>query len=185
VISATDKIASLFVPTGVKALDANGNPLSEISITAIGSADLPPIPTGAAYTFAGYAYETGPNGATFEPGITLSLELPEDDWNALDLDDRTLAVKWYNKQTSQWEDVPTTVFQSMKSVDAEITHFSTYALFTEPVTTTPPTDTETPTTPTTPAEEPPAEGISMTMILLIIIIIAIIVAAGYYFMTKK
>jgi len=184
VISATDEVASLFVPSGVKALDADGNPLSEIYINLIGSDKMPAVPAGAVYKFAGYAYEVGPNGATFEPGITLSLEIPEDDWNALDPENNDFTVKWYNKQTGQWEDVPTTVSRSTKSVDAKITHFSTFALFTEPVTTTTPTDTETPTTP--PAGEPPAdEGLPMTMILAIFAVLVIIIAAGYFFMVRK
>jgi len=186
VISAADKVASLFVPSGVKALDANGNPLSEISINPISSSTMPAVPAGAVYNFAGYVYEAKPDGATFDPAITLTLDIPEDAWNALDLNGQKLVVKWYNKQTRQWEDVPTTVSWSRKSVTAKISHFSTYALFTEPVTTTTPTDIETPTQPTTPTdEEPPAEGLPLTTILIVIVVIAIIAAAGYFFFMKK
>jgi len=184
VISAADKVASLFVPSGVKALDANGNPLSEISIRALASDKMPAVPAGAAFMFAGYVYEASPEGATFDPGITLTFDIPEDVWNTLDPENNDFTVKWYNKQTGQWEDVPTTVSRSTKSVDAKITHFSTFALFTEPVTTTTPTDTETPTTP--PAGEPPAdEGLPMTMILAIFAVLVIIIAAGYFFMVRK
>ena len=186
-VKAEDGIGSLFVPIGTTALDADGNPLSEVSITAIGRADLPDVPYGAAYTFAGYAYETSPDGATFEPEITLSLEFPDADWNALDPDNNNFIVKWYNEETYQWEDVPTTVFQSTKSVDAKITHFSTFALFSEPVTTPIDTSPTTPTTPSTPPadEAPPTEGLSMTMIIVILIIIIIVIAAGYYFLVRK
>ncbi len=186
-VKAEDGIGSLFVPIGTTALDADGKPLSEVSITAIGRADLPDVPYGAAYTFAGYAYETSPDGATFEPEITLSLEFPDADWNALDPDNNNFIVKWYNEETYQWEDVPTTVFQSAKSVDAKITHFSTFALFSEPVTTPIDTSPTTPTTPSTPPadEAPPTEGLSMTMIIVILIIIIIVIAAGYYFLVRK
>ena len=186
VISATDGVGSLFVPSGVKALDANGNPLSEISIRPLASDKMPAVPAGAVFMFAGYVYEAGPEGATFEPAITLTFDIPEDVWNALDLNGRQLVVKWYNKQTGQWEDVPTTVSRSTRSVDAKVTHFSTFALFTEPVTTTTPTDTETPKTPTTPpAGDTPSEGLPMTMILAIFAVLVVIIAAGYFFMVRK
>jgi hypothetical protein len=187
-ISAADKVATLFVPSGVKALDAKGKSLSEISIKPLASEKMPAVPSGALFRFAGYVYEAGPDGATFEPGITLTFDIPEDAWNALDLNGQQLVVKWYNKKTGLWEDVPTTVSKNSKSVSAKITHFSTYALFTEPATTTTPTETETPATPTTsttsPVEEPSAEGLPMTMILIVIAVV-VIAAAGYFFFTKK
>jgi len=189
VISAADKVASLFVPSGVKALDANGNPLSEISIRALASDKMPAVPAGAAFMFAGYVYEASPEGATFDPGITLTFDIPEDVWNTLDPENNDFTVKWYNKQTGQWEDVPTTVSKSTRSVDAKVTHFSTFALFTEPVTTTTPTETDTPVTPTKPttppAGETPSEGLPMTMILAIFAVLVIIIAAGYFFMVRK
>lgn len=62
--------------------------------------------------------------------------------------------------------------KNTRSVDAKITHFGTYALFTEPVTTTTPTD------------EQPAEGLPMATILFVIVAI-IIAAVGYFFVMKK
>ncbi|MCE5338493.1 MAG: hypothetical protein LLF90_07405 [Methanomicrobiaceae archaeon] len=185
-ISATDKVATLLVPSGVKALDANGKPLSEISISPISSDKMPAVPAGAVFWFAGYAYEVSPAGATFEPGITLTLDIPEDAWNALNLTDRQLTVKWYNKESGLWEEIETTVSPGTRTVKATITHFSTYALFTEPVTTVTPTETvTTTTTTTTPSAEPPAEGLPMMMILAIFAVLVIVIAAGYFFMMRK
>ncbi|HNQ34405.1 MAG TPA: hypothetical protein PKJ93_11595, partial [Methanoculleus sp.] len=97
-------------------------------------------------------------------------------------------MKWYNKESGLWEDVPTTIIPGTRTVEIRITHFSIYALFTEPVTTpTTPTETvttATPATPTTPTA-PPAEGLSMTMILAIFAVIAIVVVAGYFLMMRK
>jgi len=188
-VNAEDKVGSLFVPIGIKALDKDGNPLTGITLTPISSDKMPAVPSGAAFKFAGYVYEASPEGATFDPGITLTFEIPEDAWRTLDPENNDFTVKWYNKETGQWEDVPTTVYKSTRSVDAEITHFSTFALFTEPATTTTPTETDTPATstePTTPpAGEAPAEGLPMTMILAIFAVLVIIIAAGYFFMVRK
>lgn len=188
-VNAEDKVGSLFVPIGIKALDKDGNPLTGITLTPISSDEMPAVPSGAAFKFAGYVYEASPEGATFDPGITLTFEIPEDAWRTLDPENNDFTVKWYNKETGQWEDVPTTVYKSTRSVDAEITHFSIFALFTEPATTTTPTETETPATPTEPttppAGEAPAEGLPMTMILAIFAVLVIIIAAGYFFMVRK
>lgn len=188
-VNAEDNVGSLLIPIGTKALDADGNPLSSISLKPLTGSDVPAAPTGAVFQFAGYAYEAGPVGATFEPGITLTFDIPDDVWETLYLPGNQLTVKWYNPETDLWEDLPVTVSPGSKTVTATVTHFSTFALFTEPVT-TPVTPTETATTApatqtTTPPGEQPGEGLPMTMILSIFAIVVIIVAAGYFFMMRK
>jgi hypothetical protein len=76
-VNAEDKVGSLFVPIGIKALDKDGNPLTGITLTPISSDKMPAVPSGALFKFAGYVYEAGPDGATFEPGITLAFDLPQ------------------------------------------------------------------------------------------------------------
>lgn len=188
IVNAADNVGSMFVPIGTTALDANGKPLGEIDLKPLAGDAVPAVPSGSVFKFAGYAYEAGPDGATFDPAITLSLDIPEDVWNSLDLTNQQCMMKWYNKESGLWEDVPTTIIPGTRTVEIRITHFSIYALFTEPVTTpTTPTETvttATPATPTTPTA-PPAEGLSMTMILAIFAVIAIIVVAGYFLMMRK
>jgi hypothetical protein len=92
-------------------------------------------------------------------------------------------VKWYNEVTEQWEDVPTTISKSTKSITAKITHFSIFALFTEPVTTTPPVDIDIPTTP--PVDEKPPAGEFPTTIFAIVVVLVIVIAAGYFFIVRK
>ena len=186
VVNAADGVTNLFVPIGVTALDADGNPLTEIAINPLTGDEVPAVPAGAVFQFAGYAYEVMPAGATFNPGITLALDIPEEAWNTLDLTDNQLTVKWYNKETGLWEEIQTTVNPSTRTVRATITHFSIYALFTEPATTAvTPIETVITTTTTAPTEEPPAEGLPMAMILAIFAVIVIIAAAGYFLMMRK
>ncbi len=185
-IDAEDGVGSLYVPSGVKALDRNDRPLIDIYFRRIENERLPAVPAGAAFQFAGYVYEAGPGGATFDPGITLTLEIPEVDWNTLALTGQQLTLKWYNQSANAWEDVPTTVNSDTRTVRATITHFTIFALFTEPVTTAAPTETAAAaTTTTTPGEEPPAEGLPVTTILFVVVIVAIIVGAGHFFIVKK
>jgi hypothetical protein len=190
-VNAEDSVANLLVPIGTKALDKDGKPLSSIALNPITGSGVPAVPTGAVFQFAGYAYEAGPVGATFEPGITLTFDIPDDVWETLYLPGNQLTVMWYNTETELWEEIPATVSPSSKTVTATVTHFSIYALFTEPLT-EPVTPTETattvpPTTQTTtpPAGEQPSEGLPMTMILSIFAVVVIIAAAGYFFMMRK
>ncbi|NLA32194.1 MAG: PKD domain-containing protein, partial [Methanomicrobiales archaeon] len=186
-VNAEDTIGSTFISIGTNALDADNKPLDRITLTPLAGDDMPAVPSGSSFRFAGYVYEAGPDGATFDPAITLTLDIPEDAWDALDAGSNTLTVKWYSDETGEWEDVPTTVYKSTRSVDAKVTHFSTFALFTEPVAT--PTGTETPETPaipaTPPVEEHPAEGFPMTAVLAIFAVLIIVIAAGYFFMMRK
>ncbi len=189
IVNAEDNVGSLLIPIGVKALDANGKPLDKITLKPLAGDEVPTVPSGSVFQFAGYAYEASPDGATFEPGITLTFDIPDDVWESLYLPGNQLTVMWYNQETGLWEEIPVTVSPGSKTVTATVTHFSIYALFTEPVTTTPtPTETATTTpttTTTTPSAEPPAEGLPMMMILAIFAVIAIIAAAGYFLMMRK
>ena len=190
-VNAEDNVGSLFIPTGTKALDANGNPLTEVGIEPLASDAVPAVPAGAVFAFAGYAYVASPAGATFDPAITLTLEIPEDVWNTLDLESEQLSVKWYNEETGLWEDVPTTFDPETRTVRATVTHFSIFALFTEPIEATV-TPIETPTTTTTTTTTAPAasaetsaEGLPVTMILGIFVVVIIIAAAGYFLLKRK
>lgn len=50
-IDAKDGVASLFVPSGVKALDKNGKPLMDISIKPTTEEKMPEVPAGAIFQF--------------------------------------------------------------------------------------------------------------------------------------
>ena len=186
-VSAVDGVATVVVPAGVQALDANGNPITEIGVEPLASDAVPAAPAGAVFTFAGYAYEASPAGATFDPAIALTMQIPEDVWNNLDLTSEQPVVKWYNEETGLWEDVPTTFDAATRTVRATVTHFSIFALFTEPVPeTTTPTETPTTTTTTTaPGGETPAEGLPTMVIIFAVIVIIIAAAAVYLFVVKK
>ena len=192
-VNAIDGVGNLLLPIGTMAHDADGNPITEVSIEP--SIEVPPVPAGATFQFTGYTYRASPAGATFDPAITLTLEIPEDVWNTLDLESEQPAVKWYNEEIGGWEDIPTTFDPNTRTVKATVTHFSTFALFTEPVeVAATPTETPTggipttaPTAPATPApgEERPAPGLPVTMNLAIFAVVVIIVAAGYFLLMRR
>jgi hypothetical protein len=112
-------------------------------------------------------------------------------------DPSILSVKWYNAETGLWENVQTTVNPGTRTVTARVTHFSIFALFTDPEAAAPivtppvtptvppvtPTETVPPATPVTPIE--PTAFPWTYVIIGVIVIILIAGGAYYYYSTKK
>jgi len=182
-VGSEDKKASLYLPKGTVAQDASGKTLSEISIKKATS--TPDVSGGANFAYAGYSCECGPEGATFSPAITLSFTIPEEDW----FEGRELKIKWYNSATGIWEDLETTVDADTHTVSARVSHFSSFALFTESAAETAVTSTETPVSATpepgaddaTPASgEPEIGALPWTAILMVIVVVGVVAGAVLY-----
>lgn len=192
-IRSPSGIAELDLPLGTYAVDADGNPLTEIGIDDLDAADVPGVPSGAAYTFAGYAVVCSPSGARFEPAISLIFRFNQDQWSEImqmaEYDASSLVVKWYDEATGEWETIPTTVDPVSLTVTASVEHFSIFGLFVEPGAVTPiVTPTTPPVTPTTPTTTtpvtPPEEGFPWTYVVIAVVII-LVIAAGVYYYTRK
>ncbi|MCK4270463.1 MAG: PKD domain-containing protein [Methanogenium sp.] len=185
-VLTADEKAYFSIPEGIKALDANGLPLKEVIIQATDDISAPT----SGFTFAGHAIDAFPAGATFDPAITLTFQLTEEEWANLPAGE-SFVVRWFNAGTGAWENVPTYVNPTTHRVIAKVTHFSTFAVFmqeagvVEPTPTTTAVVTITPVeTETTPvAPEPPGE-FPWTIVIGIIVILAII-CAGYWYYTNQ
>ncbi|MDD4255148.1 MAG: hypothetical protein PHP59_07195 [Methanofollis sp.] len=123
-VRTTDGSGSVTIAAGTTARDRNGKPLGEVSVTTLDSPALPPVPAG---NTLGLALTCGPDGATFDPPITLIFTLTEDEWSRI-ADTSVLHVVWYNPSTGSWEEVAATVDPATRTVTARVSHFSTYAL---------------------------------------------------------
>lgn len=129
-VVSSDRIATLSVPEGTTARTQDGAPLTGISIRPAASpAEVPAVTGEAGFVAAGYTYICGPAGATFNPAITLTFAIPPEVWAKEDIS--TLTVKWYNPKAGAWEDLETTIDREKKTVSAQVSHFSTFALFVE------------------------------------------------------
>jgi PKD repeat protein len=157
-IDAEGGIATLLLPQGTVALDALNDPITGVTIIPVEAGNLT-VPDNVQFSFAGYAFECGPAGATFAPAITLTFTFSPDEWAALDGDP---VVRFYDEETGAWEEVPSTVDAATHTVTATVSHFTIFALFSEaaaaePVpeaaTTLPPEAEET-VAPATTVEEP-------------------------------
>ena len=126
-LQSTDGQAMVFIGEGVMAKDASGKPLAEITIKSLPPENLPAVPPGSTFTFAGMAYEIGPDGVTFSPPGSLSFTLPQ----ARAGQDYT--IKSFDKKSGTWQDLPATFDAATGTVTVQISDFCSFALFTQPL----------------------------------------------------
>ncbi|WP_301663822.1 GLUG motif-containing protein [Methanoculleus frigidifontis] len=188
-----DDTGKLTLNAGVRALDADGSALGSIALQRIEDAGgVPPASAGALFSISGYVYECSPAGATFDPGISLSVTLTEDDWNRVTAGGEVPTITWYNTTTGIWENVTTRVNTATRTLTATVTHFSTFAVVyttgtlptatpTEITTAVPTGAATTPAAPVTPTPE------ALPFLYIIVAIVAILIVAGaaFFFMEKK
>jgi len=123
-LKSADGKLTLDIAKGVKLLDSVGNPLASLSAAAEPS---PPAPPPGEAIIA--AYNLGPNGATFSPGISLTIEydpkrLPEG------ADKKDLYIAYWDG--SNWIALKTTVNTETNTVSCYVTHFTTFAVIARP-----------------------------------------------------
>ena len=176
-VTSEDGIAELTIKKGTIAKDAVGNPLSEVRIDKQHTIPLPPpgVIRGE-ITGIKYAYNLEPDGATFNPPVTLSIK-----FDPVDFKDAIPVIYIY--KDGKWEALKTTITDN--KAFAKVSHFTIFTLFAEKAVPTPPTPT--PPTPTplitpaltpTPAPTPtPVPRIPPLFLILIVIAIAVIVIA--------
>ncbi len=120
-LNSSDGRLSFSIASNTRMLDSRGIRLRSITMAEPAASPPEPPPFNAIVL----AYDLGPEGATFDPPITLTLsydpaELPE---GAVE---NNLAIAYWDG--SQWEFLETTVNAGENSVSAEVSHFSTFAL---------------------------------------------------------
>jgi LPXTG-motif cell wall-anchored protein len=173
--------AVLNIAQGTIALTATGGPLQSISVDEIcfGYPQAPEI--------VGCVYDYKPDGAIFNPPITLTLSYDSGLLPA-GFDESKLVIAFYNTATSKWEVVPGSVVDTVKhTVTVQIGHFTKFAVYASaPAVTPTPVITPTPTVAPTPTPTPAAGGGTNTGVIIGLIIAVIVIGlAGYWFLKKR
>lgn len=181
-----DGVGSLTIGEGTRARDASGNTLGEVTIARADAAGLPPNPPG---TEIGFALNCGPAGATFDPPVTITYTLSGEEWERIG-QLATLSVMWYNPGTGEWQEVPATVDPATRTVTAQVSHFSLFALAWAAVSpgeaTIGPTGAAPGETPPGPGSEQPAGGETPWVLITAgILVVAGGLAAGWYLLKKR
>jgi len=158
--TSEDGNLTLTIEEGTIALDEDGNPLS--SLTSAVDPSPPPPPKDA--HIIGLAYDFIPDGATFDPAITLTWSydpdaLPED------VAEEDLVIAYYDEEAGEWVELDCVVDTENDTITASVEHFTTFAII---GTVTPPTPPEPAAFSVTnlsiqPAEVEPGEAVTIAV----------------------
>lgn len=190
VVESPTETAQLRLPAGTVAQDAEGNPLSSVSINDITSDNVPSVAEGAAFSFAGSAVVGSPAGAQFSPPISLTFQLTPEQIQHIEATGEVPTVQRYNAEMGVWEFIPTTYNLVTGTVTGQVDHFSIFAVFYQPAAPDIPlVTTPVVSVPATTAAQPtevPAEPAPFPWTYVIIgVVIILLIAGGAYYYTKK
>ncbi|GAJ05328.1 unnamed protein product [marine sediment metagenome] len=119
--TSEDELCTLNIPEGTVGLTEELEPLDEITVVIM---DEPPDPPEDAHV-VGLAYDLGPDGATFDPPITLTFSYDPDD---LPEGVAWLVLAYYDEETGEWVELPCTVDPVAHTITASVAHFTTFAI---------------------------------------------------------
>jgi PKD repeat protein len=120
-LPSTDGLAKISLDLGIVARDSNGKPLESLSITRI--PNLPATPPKPTLSFAGMAYEIGPDGATFSPSISLSFTIPQEQGG------QDYVIHEYDHATGTWLELPSRYDPQTGTITVQVSHLCCFALF--------------------------------------------------------
>lgn len=154
---SADKKVTLDIPRGTTGKTARDRALSRISVTPM--ADPPEAPEDA--NIIGLVYDLGPDGATFEPAITLTFTYDPDELSADAVEEDLTIAMWDETagENGEWVVFTDVVVNTEdNTITVSVSHFTAFAVL-EPV---PAPPAEVPTVPTVPpaVPEPAAFAVS-------------------------
>jgi len=128
-IEATSEAGDLtiVIEEGTIALDEDGEPLGSLEIVVD---ETPPDPPDDAHVI-GLAYDFGPDGATFDPPITMTYTLDLDDLPE-GVDPENLVIAYWDGD--EWVELDSDVDTENNTItiEAEVDHFTTFAIMAMP-----------------------------------------------------
>jgi hypothetical protein len=183
VYSVLDGQAVLNIAQGTIALTATGGPLQSISVTEV-CFGYPPAPAGA--YIIGCAYDYKPDGATFNPPITLTIKYDQG-LLPTGVQEANLKIAYYDVATSKWVVLTSKVDTANNKVSAQVSHFTMFAVYAAaPAVTPTPVVTPTPTVAPTPTPTPAAGGgLSGGWIALIVILVVIVIGLVVFWFLRR
>ncbi|GAH52197.1 unnamed protein product, partial [marine sediment metagenome] len=118
--TSEDGMLTMTIPEGTITLDKDGKRLASLE-TAVD--ESPPDPPEDAHII-GLAYDFGPDGATFDPPLTMEYTYDPD---ALP-DVADLFLAYYDEEAGEWVELPCTVDPVNHTITASVAHFTTFAI---------------------------------------------------------
>jgi len=126
IFKSDDENLTLTIPKGTIGQTKAGDPLPEVRITKALTPPAPPQDKG----FIGLSYDLEPDGATFEPSITITFTY-NPNWIPAGLGPENLTVGYYDQDNKQWvmldaKDI--TIDPKTNTISASISHFTYYSV---------------------------------------------------------
>ena len=123
---SADQNLTVDIPRNTTGKTKGGDPLPEVRITKVLIPPAPPRDMG----FIGLSYDLEPDGATFDPPITITFTY-NPKWLPPGLDPQNLTIGYYDADTEQWvmldaEDI--TIDPVTNTISAKISHFTYYGV---------------------------------------------------------
>ncbi len=126
-VSSADGRATFTIPSGTIGLTAEGDPLSEITITNVKPPrDMPPA--GTSFSM-GIHFDCEPTGATFDPPALLTFEY-NPNWLPPGATPDNLTIAYYDEDTGLWvvlgaEDIE--IDLATNTITARVSHFTIFS----------------------------------------------------------
>lgn len=126
VFKSADKDLTLVIPKNTVGKTKDDKPLPEVRITKVNAPPSPPQDKG----FIGLSYDLEPDGATFEPPITITFTY-NPNWVPAGLGPENLTVGYYDQGNKQWvmlDPKDITIDPKTNTISAKISHFTYYSV---------------------------------------------------------
>ncbi|MBA7701079.1 hypothetical protein ES703_109810 [subsurface metagenome] len=143
---------TISINAGTKALDNDGNPLTNLT----SDANLTP-PQAPEDSTVYMACSFGPDGATFDPPIVLTFDYAPEDIPE-NTDEENLVIAFYDSSIGEWVPLASEVDTINHTITASVSHFTTFAILVPQV--EPLTEETPPSTPPASDSEEPAPAIT-------------------------
>jgi len=118
-----DKKVELYIPENTIGLNRVGSLISSIRIKQMEESPTPPEQTDV----IGLVYDIDPFGATFDPPIDLTIKYDESKIPE-GVAEKNLVVAWWDKNTSQWVELESTVDPENDTITAKVSHFTAFTI---------------------------------------------------------
>jgi len=122
-ITSEDGALNLVTQKGTFVLDEEGEPLARLEFMVD---ETPPLPPPEA-NMVGLPYNFEPDGATFNPPITVTWSYDQSDV-PLEVAEEDLVVAYYNEYAGEWVVSLSEVDTINNTITASVSHFTTFAI---------------------------------------------------------
>ncbi len=122
-VTSEDELCTLTIPEGTVGLTEELACIARISMVIM---DEPPDPPEDAHVI-GLAYDFGPDGATFDPPITLIFSYDPNDIPE-GVAEEDLVIAMWDEEAGEWVELDGVVDTVNNTITASVSHFTTFAI---------------------------------------------------------